>query len=134
MKKNHKDQSTLELFLSEEGQDSRFQLHKPLSRAIGNAIADSELGIAQIAAKMTDLSGRDYTAGQLRNWSAPSHKHIPSADTLPVFCAAAGSTEPMTVLCNALRPEIKKNLAEEVKESVIQELGMSDMNGRQVAQ
>lgn len=48
------------------------------------------LSVAQVAARMSDLTGREITESMFRNWSAPSHPHNFPCLFLPAFVLATG--------------------------------------------
>jgi len=48
------------------------------------------LSVAQVAARMSDLTGREITESMFRNWTAPSHPHNFPCLFLPAFVLATG--------------------------------------------
>jgi hypothetical protein len=83
-----------------------------------------DLSRAEVAARMTDLSGAEITSSMLYNWTALSHPHSIPAKFMPVFIIATGGRRAFEVLSRraglfalpgpeALRAEIQRLHEEE---------------------
>lgn len=104
------------------------ELRAALSDDIKHACDENgrELSRAEVAARMTDLTGDEITLSMLNNWTAPSHPHSIPAKWMPAFISATGgqrrSTEVMSRHSGlfllpgpeALRAEIQR-IDEEIK-------------------
>lgn len=122
--------------------DGTFDIDRRLRDAISKALAGCKLSRFGVAARMSELIGSEVTKSQLDSWTAESKEgHRFPAAYLPAFCAAVGSTEPLTLLTElcgvfllpgpaALRAEIHKieeDIAEKRKEKRKREMFLSEM-------
>lgn len=85
------------------------------------------LSVAQVAARMSDLTGFEITESKFRNWTAPSHPHDFPCLYLPAFVVSTGGQRrAFEVLSRhaglfalpgpeALRAEIERRREEEKK-------------------
>ncbi len=80
---------------------------------------NKELSRAEVAAKMTDLTGKEITLITLNNWTAMSHPHEMPLSYLPAFIQATGQRRASEVISRhsglyllpgpeALRAEIQR--------------------------
>jgi len=107
MTKKKKDSSQLHLFewikksvdLSRQvvnPPEGSLDIDKELKAAITTDIKHAtdetgkELSRADIAARMTNLTGDEVTLSMLNNWTAPSHRHGLPAKYIPAFVIATG--------------------------------------------
>ncbi len=72
--------------------DINTQLEEALSDDLRHAADEQgrELSRAEVAAKMTDLLGREITLSMLDNWTATSHPHEMPLSHYPAFVQATG--------------------------------------------
>src|SRR5512133_1149335 len=63
-----------------------------LSEDLRHAVdeGNKELSRAEVAARMTDLTGEEITLTTLNNWTATSHPHEMPLSYLPAFMQATG--------------------------------------------
>ena len=74
-----------------------------LRSALVSAISASALSRYQIAARMSDLVGREVSKTMLDAYTSESKEgHRLPAELLPAFCEATGSWQPMIVLVEAI--------------------------------
>lgn len=78
-------------------------IHQPLRSALVAAISGSSLSRYQIAARMSELVGREITKTMLDAYAAESKEgHRLPAELLPAFCEATGDWRPLIILVEAL--------------------------------
>ena len=127
------------------------ELRAALSDDLRHAKSESgrELSRAEVAARMSDLTGEEVTLSTLNNWTAPSHPHSIPAKFIAAFVRATGGRAAFEAMSRnaglfalpgpeALRAEIQR-LDEEMKKVkkekdkrtlYLREITKEDANGR----
>ncbi len=78
-----------------------FDIRSSLKEAISFAVTNCELSVAQIAARMYEISKGtiEVTPTIIYNWTAVSHiKHMPKVHEISALCEATGCFEPIKVI------------------------------------
>ena len=104
MSKNRKDLTALmsnqTSFLDNpDPEPGSLNLAAQLSASLSKAISKAAKSRWQIAAEMSELTGRDITKTMLDAWTAESHiEHRFPAEYIPAFCIACRNFDPLKLL------------------------------------
>jgi len=80
-------------------QDGAFDIDSQYREVITSCLKNCPLSRYQVAARMSELLGREITKSMLDSWTAESKDgHRMPAIFLPAFCQAVGSYEPLKLL------------------------------------
>jgi hypothetical protein len=83
--------------------DGTFDIDRRFRDSISEALKGCKLSRFGVAARMSELLGFEVTKSQLDSWTAESKEgHRFPAAYLPAFCSATGTTEPLTLLSEAM--------------------------------
>jgi hypothetical protein len=78
-----------------------FDIRSSLKEAISLAVTNSDLSVAQITAKIYEISKGtiEVTPSIIYNWTAVSHiKHMPKVHEISALCEATRCFEPIKVI------------------------------------
>jgi len=79
--------------------DSSLDISREISNAISSSLKKAPISRYHVAARISELVGREITKTMLDNWSGESHeRHRMPSDIVPAFCIATGSNELIEVL------------------------------------
>jgi len=79
--------------------EGAFDIDRQFREVISACLKACPLSRYQVAARMSELTGRDITKTMLDSWTAESKEmHRCPAIWLPAFCEAVGSSEPIAFL------------------------------------
>lgn len=69
-----------------------------LKLSFAEAVKNSPLSVAQICAKIYDMTGVVISPNMIYNYNSTEHPHLPRIDILPAVCIITDNYEPLRIV------------------------------------